>query len=292
MANSPSGSGSALPLHLQSALPSHSVGSPSGSSESLDSPSSPQRQLNNSNNIPPHSQGSPSSASYSVASPPFSGSVIQTAPSSARPFSGPNPFTANPPDPVKSPPPVGVIHGPNSSANGSSASSSTTEHAKSPAVSHAAASSAATAALTAASSSAPSTSSKKSPAASASVASSTTATSVVPKSELPLLLSKDKLDQLTKSVDPNLKLDDDVQEFLQQYAGELVDEIATMSAKLAQARKSKVLEVQDVKYYLEHNWNMFIPGFGADAIKAKRKLPETEAHKNRQAIIKKHLKKF
>ena len=133
---------------------------------------------------------------------------------------------------------------------------------------------------------------KKASTSTATAAPATTSTTTAPKSDLASLLSKEKLDQLAKSVDPNLKLDEDVQEFLQQFAGELVDEIATMATKLAQARKSKVLEVQDVKYYLEHNWNMFIPGFGADSIKAKRKVPETEAHKNRQAIIKKHLKKF
>lgn len=111
-------------------------------------------------------------------------------------------------------------------------------------------------------------------------------------SEPPPLLTKEKIEELAKSVDPNLKLDEDVQEFLQKYAGELVDELATMSAKLAQARKSKSLDVQDVRFYLEHNWNMYIPGFGSDPIRQKRKVVETEAHKNRQAIIKKHLKKM
>jgi len=106
------------------------------------------------------------------------------------------------------------------------------------------------------------------------------------------LLSKERIEQLAKTVDPNLKLEDDVQDFLQQYAGDLVDELAGMSAKLAHARKSRTLEVQDVRFYLERNWNMFIPGFGADPVRAKRKINETEAHKNRQAIIKKHLKKF
>ncbi|XP_055353900.1 transcription initiation factor TFIID subunit 12-like [Paramacrobiotus metropolitanus] len=138
--------------------------------------------------------------------------------------------------------------------------------------------------------SAPPPSSRK--AAAAASAASSSSSSKGERSESLPLLSKEKIEQIAHTVDPHLKLDPDVQEFLQQYAGELVDELAGMSARLAQARKSKVLEVQDVRFYLEHNWNIFIPGFGADPVKAKRKIPETEAHKNRQAIIKKHLKKF
>lgn len=39
-------------------------------------------------------------------------------------------------------------------------------------------------------------------------------------------------------------------------------------------------------------YNMWIPGFGTDEVKQYKKLPITEAHKQRLALIRKSLKKY
>ena len=42
----------------------------------------------------------------------------------------------------------------------------------------------------------------------------------------------------------------------------------------------------------ERKWNMWIPGFGTEEIRAYKRSGATEAHKQRMAIIRKALKKY
>ncbi|XP_065313742.1 transcription initiation factor TFIID subunit 12-like isoform X2 [Gordionus sp. m RMFG-2023] len=120
------------------------------------------------------------------------------------------------------------------------------------------------------------------------------------------ILSKQKLQDLIKLVDPNEQLDDEVEDMLKQLSDEFIEDIISNSCILAKHRKSTILEVRDVQLYLEKNWNISIPGFAASLNNSaddfsrqqqfaqqqtKRIKMSMEAHKQRMAIIKRALKK-
>ncbi|KAJ8367586.1 hypothetical protein AAFF_G00314750 [Aldrovandia affinis] len=105
------------------------------------------------------------------------------------------------------------------------------------------------------------------------------------------VLSKKKLQDLVREIDPNEQLDEDVEELF--FAGQH-DEcfvVIEPTCQLARHRKSNTLEVKDVQLHLERQWNMWIPGFGSDEIRPYKKACTTEAHKQRMALIRKTTKK-
>ena len=83
-----------------------------------------------------------------------------------------------------------------------------------------------------------------------------------------------------KEVDPTEQLDEDVEDLLLQVADDFIENVINTSCQLAKHRKSNVLEVKDVQFNLERNFNLFIPGFSNDEIvKPYKKSYTTEAHK-------------
>ncbi|XP_050442215.1 transcription initiation factor TFIID subunit 12 [Adelges cooleyi] len=101
------------------------------------------------------------------------------------------------------------------------------------------------------------------------------------------LLTKTRLRELVKEVDPNEQLEEDVEDLLLQLSDDFVDELVKAACAFAKHRKSNMIEVKDVQLYLERYLNMWIPGFGTDELRAYKKAPITEAHKQRTALIKK-----
>uniref|UniRef100_A0AAY5EMN6 Transcription initiation factor TFIID subunit 12 n=1 Tax=Electrophorus electricus TaxID=8005 RepID=A0AAY5EMN6_ELEEL len=93
------------------------------------------------------------------------------------------------------------------------------------------------------------------------------------------VLSKKKLQDLVREIDPNEQLDEDVEEMLLQVADDFIESVVTAACQLARHRKSNTLEVKDVQLHLERQWNMWIPGFGSDEIRPYKKACTTEAHK-------------
>ncbi|KAF5892281.1 transcription initiation factor TFIID subunit 12, partial [Clarias magur] len=93
------------------------------------------------------------------------------------------------------------------------------------------------------------------------------------------VLSKKKLHDLVREIDPNEQLDEDVEEMLLQVADDFIESVVTAACQLARHRKSNTLEVKDVQLHLERQWNMWIPGFGSDEIRPYKKACTTEAHK-------------
>ncbi|XP_059364154.1 transcription initiation factor TFIID subunit 12-like [Carassius carassius] len=109
--------------------------------------------------------------------------------------------------------------------------------------------------------------------------------------EGPQVLSKKKLQDLVREIDPNEQLDEDVEEMLLQIADDFIESVVTAACQLARHRKSNTLEVKDVQLHLERQWNMWIPGYGSDEIRPYKKACTTEAHKQRMALIRKTTKK-
>ncbi|KAK3926191.1 Transcription initiation factor TFIID subunit 12 [Frankliniella fusca] len=106
------------------------------------------------------------------------------------------------------------------------------------------------------------------------------------------LLSKARLQDLVREIDPTVQLDDEVEELLMQLADDFVETAVNSASLLAKHRKASTIDVKDVQLHLERNWNMWIPGFGNDEIRPFKRAAMTEAHKQRLALIKKTLKKY
>lgn len=113
------------------------------------------------------------------------------------------------------------------------------------------------------------------------------------------LLTKPRLQELVREVDPNEQLDEEVEDCLLQIADEFVENVINGSCLIAKHRinngppnRENKVEVKDVQLFLERNWNLWIPGFGSEELRVFKRATVTEAHKQRQALIRKALKKY
>lgn len=110
--------------------------------------------------------------------------------------------------------------------------------------------------------------------------------------DFPQFLTKTRLQDLVKEVDPTEQLDEEVEEMLLQLADDFVETTVNAACLLAKHRHANTVEVKDVQLHLERNWNMWIPGFGTDEVRPYKRATITEAHKQRLALIRKSIKKY
>ncbi|XP_055611835.1 transcription initiation factor TFIID subunit 12 isoform X2 [Uranotaenia lowii] len=106
------------------------------------------------------------------------------------------------------------------------------------------------------------------------------------------ILTKPRLQELVREIDPTEQLDEEVEELLLQIADDFVENTVNSACALAKHRKVAKVEVRDVQLHLERNWNMWIPGFGTDELRPYKRATVTEAHKQRLALIRKAIKKY
>ncbi|TPX47912.1 hypothetical protein SeLEV6574_g02380 [Synchytrium endobioticum] len=89
-----------------------------------------------------------------------------------------------------------------------------------------------------------------------------------PQPELPadpsLLVSKQKIQYLLSTIDPEMRIDDATCELLIDVAHEFVQEITDLSSKLAHHRGSDTLMVKDSAKIAERFYDIRIPGFNDD----------------------------
>ncbi|KAJ7827525.1 transcription initiation factor TFIID subunit A-domain-containing protein [Mycena olivaceomarginata] len=69
---------------------------------------------------------------------------------------------------------------------------------------------------------------------------------------------------LVASVDPNVKIEPEVEDLLLSIADEFIDSVTNFSCRLAKHRGGDTLEVRDLQLHLERNHNIRIPGFSSD----------------------------
>ncbi|CAH8541575.1 unnamed protein product [Dicrocoelium dendriticum] len=99
------------------------------------------------------------------------------------------------------------------------------------------------------------------------------------------------LAHMLKDLDPQLQLDPEAKEVLVNLANEFVTSVASKAQKLANHRSSSVVEAKDVHFCLDHEWDIHIPGYMPEDCSSKQSAM-SEAHKQRLALIKKHIKKM
>lgn len=120
----------------------------------------------------------------------------------------------------------------------------------------------------------------------------TVSTTTVPHDVQTQILTRPRLQDLVREVDPTEQLDEEVEELLLQMADDFVESTVGAACLLAKHRKASTVDVKDVQLHLERNWNMWIPGFGTDELRPYKRAAVTEAHKQRLALIRKALKKY
>lgn len=64
------------------------------------------------------------------------------------------------------------------------------------------------------------------------------------------MLTKTRLRELVKEVDPNEQLEEDVEDLMLQISDDFVDELVRAACIFAKHRKSSIVEVKDVQIYL------------------------------------------
>ncbi|NP_001040422.1 transcription initiation factor TFIID subunit 12 [Bombyx mandarina] len=106
------------------------------------------------------------------------------------------------------------------------------------------------------------------------------------------LLSRPRLQELVREVDPTVQLDEEVEEMLLQLADDFIDTTLNSACALAKHRHAPNVELRDVQLHLERQWNMWIPGFGNDELRPYKRAAVTEAHRQRMALIRKSIKKY
>ncbi|XP_062226651.1 transcription initiation factor TFIID subunit 12-like [Phragmites australis] len=103
------------------------------------------------------------------------------------------------------------------------------------------------------------------------------------------LLTKRSIQELVAQIDPNERLDPEVEDVLIDIAEDFVESVATFSCSLAKHRKSNTLEAKDVLLHAEKSWNITLPGFSGDEIKLYKKPHVNDIHRERLALIKKSM---
>jgi transcription initiation factor TFIID subunit 12 len=76
-----------------------------------------------------------------------------------------------------------------------------------------------------------------------------------------------------------------------EFVDEFIDNVATTACKMAKLRGSKTLDIKDIKFILEKQWNIRIPGYPADEIRTVPKFNPAPGyhHKMRALQAQKHL---
>ncbi|CAG0916655.1 unnamed protein product [Notodromas monacha] len=102
------------------------------------------------------------------------------------------------------------------------------------------------------------------------------------------LMTRSKLQEMVKEVDPHEQLDEEVEDLLLGMTDDFVENVIDMAADVAVHRGATTLETHDILLVLSHKFNMWIPGFGgSEETRLVKRSSGTEGHRQRLAVIRK-----
>mmetsp|Transcript_21758 Transcript_21758/g.44468 ORF Transcript_21758/g.44468 Transcript_21758/m.44468 type:complete len:112 (+) Transcript_21758:132-467(+) len=99
--------------------------------------------------------------------------------------------------------------------------------------------------------------------------------------------TQSRIQDLAKQADPNLTLDTEAQQVLQDIAEDFVENVAAFACELVKHRAGETLEVKDLQLAIEKNWNMRLPGIGDNELRVIKKSSTTEVHRQRTQAVRK-----
>lgn len=106
-------------------------------------------------------------------------------------------------------------------------------------------------------------------------------------SDSPQFMSRPRIQELVRQVDPTVQVDSEVEDALLHLADDFLETATNAACILAKHRYSANVELKDVQLHLQRQWNMWVPGFGEEEDPPKQLPVETESHRKRMALIRK-----
>ncbi|KAL0077923.1 transcription initiation factor TFIID subunit A-domain-containing protein [Phycomyces blakesleeanus] len=99
------------------------------------------------------------------------------------------------------------------------------------------------------------------------------------------VLAKRKIQELVGQIDPDERLEPEVEDILLEIADEFIESVTSFACRLAKHRKTDTLEVKDLQLHLERNWNIRVPGFASDDIRTLRKPNIPASHQSKVQAV-------
>ena len=98
-------------------------------------------------------------------------------------------------------------------------------------------------------------------------------------------LTKSDLQAMLKEFAPDETFDPEVEDMLMSVADDFLDTVLEHSIQLAKHRGGDTLEPQDVLLHFERHWDMHIPGFEGEEVRAYPEKKNVDAHASRLAAV-------
>jgi transcription initiation factor TFIID subunit 12 len=70
-----------------------------------------------------------------------------------------------------------------------------------------------------------------------------------------------------------------------EFVDEFIDNVATTACKMAKLRGSDTLDIKDIKFILEQQWGIRIPGCSSDEIPTVRKFNPAQGYQHKMSAL-------
>ncbi|KAJ3273004.1 hypothetical protein HDV01_004910 [Terramyces sp. JEL0728] len=105
------------------------------------------------------------------------------------------------------------------------------------------------------------------------------------------IVSKERIKQLLRRIDPEQRLDADVEDVLLDLTGEFIKSVTKTASLLCRHRQGEALEAHDAQMFVEKNYNIRVPGFGVEEVQERKKKQKNEVHMQKVAVVREAARK-